>query len=166
MKRTAVYSGTFDPITNGHLDVLKKAAKQFDEVILAVAKATGKNTLFTDDERLDLCLKTTQNIPNINVKIYDGLTVEFCKREKASVMIRGLRAVSDFEYELQLALMNKKLDPNLDTIFFIPDHNYLYLSSSMVREIIRLGGKLNEFVPECVYLALLKKYNKGENYAE
>ncbi len=166
MKKTAVYSGTFDPITNGHLDVLKKASKQFDEVILAVAKATGKNTLFSDDERLDLCLETTKNIPNVKVKIYDGLTVEFCKKENASIMIRGLRAVSDFEYELQLALMNKKLDYNLDTIFFIPDHNYLYLSSSMVREIIRLGGKLDEFVPECVYEALLKKYNKGENDAE
>jgi pantetheine-phosphate adenylyltransferase len=165
MKRTAVYSGTFDPITNGHLDVLKKASKQFDEVILAVAKATGKNTLFTDDERLWLCKKTTENIANINVKIYDGLTVEFCKKEKASIMIRGLRAVSDFEYELQLALMNKKLDYNLDTIFFIPNHNYLYLSSSMVREIIRLGGKLDEFVPECVYEALLKKF-KGVDYGK
>ncbi len=166
MKRTAVYSGTFDPITNGHLDVLKKASKQFDEVILAVAKATGKKTLFSDEERLALCEKVTENISNVNVKIFDGLTVEFCKKEKASVMIRGLRAVSDFEYELQLALMNKKLDQNLDTIFFIPEHNYLYLSSSMVREIIRLGGKLDEFVPEYVYNALLKKYNNGENYAE
>ena len=109
--------------------------------------------------------KYAKNIANINVKIYDGLTVEFCKKEKASIMIRGLRAVSDFEYELQLALMNKKLDYNLDTIFFIPNHNYLYLSSSMVREIIRLGGKLDEFVPECVYEALLKKF-KGVDYGK
>jgi pantetheine-phosphate adenylyltransferase len=154
MKR-AIYPGTFDPITNGHIDVLEKAVKIFDEVILAVADYTGKNTIFSLEKRLELCRESLKtSFTQVKVVSFQGLVVDFADDVDASVMIRGLRAVSDFEYELSLALMNKKLNNRLDTVFFVPDNKYLYLSSTMVRQIVELGGNLKDMIPECVLNAL------------
>ncbi len=158
--KIAIYPGTFDPITNGHIDVLKKAIKIFDEVILAVSHDNAKNTIFNLDERVELCKKSTRNLSNVKVEKFEGLIVNFAKKLNASAMIRGLRAVSDFEYELSLALMNKELYSDVDTVFFVPDNKYLYLSSTMIRQVVRLGGDVKDLIPECVEQALLTKNKK------
>ena len=158
--KTAIYPGTFDPITNGHIDIIKKAARIFDKVILAVAEDTGKKIIFTVDEREELCRKATEGIEKIEVTRFDGLVVNFAKKVGAITMIRGLRAISDFEYELSQALMNEKLYSDIDTIFFVPDNKYLYLSSTMVRQVVSLGGNIKDLIPECVEEALLKKRSK------
>ncbi|MCF7794096.1 MAG: pantetheine-phosphate adenylyltransferase [Candidatus Cloacimonetes bacterium] len=163
MKR-AIYAGTFDPITNGHVDVLKKAAELFDEVILAVADHTGKDTIFDLDKRVELCKKSVLDMPKIKVMKFHGLVVNFAKRVKADAMIRGLRAVSDFEYELSQALMNKKMYQDIDTVFFVPSYRYLYLSSTIIREVHSLGGDVTDLIPNCVdeELKELRK-NKEKN---
>lgn len=158
--KIAIYPGTFDPITKGHIDILLKARDIFDKVYLAVAEVTGKNTLFTGKEREDLCKKATANIKNVTVERFDGLSVAFAKKHNAIAMIRGLRAVSDFEYELQIALMNKKLDSTINTIFLTPEAKHLYLSSSIMRQIVDLGAEPKDFLPKCVIKALKKKLNK------
>ena len=155
--KTAICPGTFDPIANGHIDVLKKASKVFDEIILAVAGDTGKKTFFSLEERLELCRKSTAHLPKIKVMKFTGLVVDFARKAGAVAMIRGLRAVSDFEYELSLALMNKKLHPEVETVFFVPDNKFLYLSSTMVRQIVDLGGSIKDLIPECVEQDLKKK---------
>jgi pantetheine-phosphate adenylyltransferase len=160
MKR-AIYAGTFDPITNGHLDVLKKAAKVFDEVILAVADFTGKDTIFGLNKRLELCRKSVCDVPEIKIMKFHGLVVDFAKKVEADAMIRGLRAVSDFEYELSQALMNKKLYPKIDTVFFVPDNKYLYLSSTMVRQVLQLGGEISDLIPSCVEEELKTWHDKN-----
>jgi len=158
--KKAIYPGTFDPITNGHLDILKKAAGLFQEVVLGVAVITGKETLFNLDERIELCKQATMDFNNIKVLGFDGLVVDFAKDIGAIAMIRGLRAISDFEYELSLALMNEKLYDRIDTIFFVPDNKYLYMSSSLVKQVVSLGGNLKDLIPECVEKALLNKFNQ------
>ena len=158
MNNIAIYPGTFDPITNGHIDILKKATNLFDQVILAVAEDSGKDNLFQAGERVELCKKAIKNIKQVEVVSFSGLVVEYARSIKAVAMIRGLRAVSDFEYELQLALMNRQLNPMIDTIFLIPDYKYFYLSSSLIKQIIKLGGDLKDFVPANVKQALLEKY--------
>lgn len=155
--KIAIYPGTFDPITNGHIDILTKAAGMFDIVILAVAVFSNKKTMFTTEERIQLCSQSVKDISNVEVDKFDGLVVDYAQTRGAHVMIRGLRAVSDFEYELQLALMNKRMNEDLTTVFFVPDYNYLYLNSSIVKQIITLGGNLADFVPECVKTAVLGK---------
>lgn len=143
----ALYPGTFDPITLGHINILEKAVKLFDEVILAVADYTGKDTNFPLEERLDLCRRSTLDIPNLQVVSFSGLVVDLAMKLECNTMIRGLRAVSDFEYELSLALMNKKMNPAIETVFLVPSLKYMYLSSSMVRQLADLKAPLEDFVP-------------------
>jgi pantetheine-phosphate adenylyltransferase len=153
----AIYPGTFDPITNGHLDILSRAAQLFEEVHVVVAVNVRKNTLFTLAERQELIRKCTTRLKNVHVSSFEGLTVDCLRRFGAEVVIRGLRAVSDFEYEFQMALMNKKLDPGCETVYLMPSEQYTYLNSSVIREIAALGGSVTEFVPAPVEILLLKK---------
>lgn len=159
MKR-AIYPGSFDPVTNGHLDVVERARKLFDEVIVAVAHNDEKLPLFSLEERLDLLRQTAGRIDNVRVAQFDGLLVEFARTEKASAVIRGLRAVSDFEFEFQMALMNRKLENEVETIFLMPKEDYTYLSSRLVKEIGRLGGDVSKFVPAIVSAALAEKFKR------
>jgi pantetheine-phosphate adenylyltransferase len=155
--RIAIYPGSFDPLTNGHLDVAQRAAKLFDRVIVAVAKNESKNPLFTLEEREALVKQAVAHLPNVRTDSFDGLLVEYVAARKAKAIVRGLRAVSDFEFEFQLALMNRKLDEHIETIFMMPKDTYTFLSSRIVKEIARLGGDVSSFVPAHVQTALLKK---------
>jgi pantetheine-phosphate adenylyltransferase len=155
--RTAIYPGSFDPLTNGHLDVVQRAAKLFDRVVVAVAKNEGKNPLFTDNERLAQVKQAVKHLPNVEADGFDGLLVDYVVSKKAQAIVRGLRAVSDFEFEFQLALMNRKLNENIETIFMMPKDTYTFLSSRIVKEIARLGGDVGAFVPAHVQIALIKK---------
>jgi len=157
--RRAIYPGSFDPVTNGHLDVIERARKLFDEVVVAVAHNDEKKPLFSLKERLDLLRETAGRIDNVRIAEFEGLLVEFAKAEKAGAVIRGLRAVSDFEFEFQMALMNRKLDAGVETIFLMPKEEYTYLSSRIVKEIARLGGNVSSFVPARVAKALSKKFS-------
>jgi pantetheine-phosphate adenylyltransferase len=159
--RTAIYPGSFDPVTNGHLDVLERALRLFDRVILAVAANERKNPLFTRDERQALVREAVATLPEghrVVVTTFDGLLVDFAELHRASALIRGLRAVSDFEFEFQLALMNRKLRPNVETLFLMPSESCTYLSSNIIKEIARLGGAVGQFVPAGVEQALRKKF--------
>ena len=152
--RTVIYPGSFDPLTNGHLDLVQRAAKLFDRVIVAVAKNDSKNPLFTLRERRTLVTKCVRHLPNVEVDSFDGLLVEYVEARSAQAIIRGLRAVSDFEFEFQLALMNRKLNERVETIFMMPKDTYTFLSSRIVKEIARLGGDVSAFVPTVVKTAL------------
>jgi pantetheine-phosphate adenylyltransferase len=155
--RTVIYPGSFDPLTNGHLDLIHRAAKLFDRVIVAVAKNESKNPLFTLSERLALVTKSIQDLPNVAADAFDGLLVDYVERCSGQAVIRGLRAVSDFEFEFQLALMNRKLNERIETIFMMPKDTYTFLSSRIVKEIARLGGDVSAFVPPQVQAALKDK---------
>jgi len=156
--RRAIYPGSFDPVTNGHLDVIERARKLFDEVIVAVAHNDEKQALFSLQERLDLLQETAAKIDKVQITQFDGLLVEFAAAQKATAVIRGLRAVSDFEFEFQMALMNRKLETSVETIFLMPKEEFTYLSSRLVKEIARLGGDVSSFVPPAVAKALGKKF--------
>src|SRR5258708_4596215 len=160
MKRTAIYPGSFDPLTNGHLDVIQRAAKLFDRVIVAVAENEGKQPLFTLTERVALVKQSVTKLPNVQTDSFDSLLVEYVVGQKAQAIVRGLRAVSDFEFEFQLALMNRKLDESIETIFMMPKDTYTFLSSRIVKEIARLGGDVSPFVPGHVEQALIRKLKK------
>ena len=160
--KKAIYPGTFNPITNGHLDVIRKAAQVFDEVVVAVASYTGKETMIDFEDRYRLCCDAVEKIPNVTAVKYNGLSVEFALKIGAQTMIRGLRAVSDFEYELSLAMMNQKLGSGMDTVFFLPDPKYLYLSSTMIRQVSELGASISDLVPASVEKYLLEYYRKKE----
>ena len=154
----AVYPGTFDPITNGHSDLVRRASKLFDQVTVAVAKNAGKQPICDVEERLSLAKHVLDGLHNVNVVTFDTLLVEFAKQQGATVVLRGLRAVSDFEYEFQLAGMNRQMAPEIETMFLTPAEKYTYISSSLVREIAKLGGDVSEFVHPAVKSALEKKF--------
>ena len=149
-EKVALYPGTFDPITNGHVDLVKRAAKIFDRVIVAVAAGVHKSPFFTVEQRFEAARDSLVGIDGVEVVIFDGLLVEEFRKRKVDVVIRGLRAVSDFEYELMIALMNRKLDPGFETVFLMPSEQYIYLHSSLVKEIHRLGGDVSCLVPASV----------------
>jgi pantetheine-phosphate adenylyltransferase len=157
--RRAIYPGSFDPVTNGHLDVIERARKLFDEVVVAVAHNDEKQPLFSLEERLELLRETAGRIDNVRIAEFKGLLVDFAKAGKAGAVIRGLRAVSDFEFEFQMALMNRKLEAGVETIFLMPKEEYTYLSSRIVKEIARLGGDVSSFVPARVAKALSRKFS-------
>jgi pantetheine-phosphate adenylyltransferase len=157
--RTAVYPGSFDPITNGHLDVIQRAAKLFDRVIVAVAKNESKNPFFSMSQRQDLCAQAVSHLPNVTVDAFTGLLVEYMEKVQGDAVVRGLRAVSDFEFEFQLALMNRKLNERVETIFMMPKDTYTFISSRLVKEIARLGGDVSSFVPRTVQEALANRLN-------
>jgi pantetheine-phosphate adenylyltransferase len=156
--RTVIYPGSFDPLTNGHLDVVKRAAKLFDRVVIAVAKNEGKHPTFTLEERRELVQQSVACLPNVEADTFDGLLVDYVVSKNAQAIVRGLRAVSDFEFEFQLALMNRKLNESIETIFMMPKDTYTFLSSRIVKEIARLGGNVTEFVPPHVQAALARKF--------
>lgn len=158
--RTVVYPGTFDPITNGHIDLVERACRLFDNVIVAVAASNRKNPLFTLDERVALAQETLAHVPNVTVCGFDILLVEFVRQQNAQAVLRGLRAVSDFEYEFQLANMNRALAPTMESIFLTPAEHLSYISSSIVREIAFLGGDVSKFVADPVKAALKIKFGK------
>ena len=157
MVRTAIYPGSFDPLTNGHLDVVQRAAKLFDRVVVAIAKSESKQPLFTLEERVEIAAQAVRPIKNVEADSFDCLLVEYVQRRSAQAIVRGLRAVSDFEFEFQLALMNRKLDERVETIFMMPKDTYTFLSSRIVKEIARLGGDVSAFVPAHVQAALAAK---------
>lgn len=154
MKTIAIYPGTFDPITNGHTDLIQRAARLFDRVIVAVAAVSGKKPVFTLEERVALAREVLAEINNVEVCGFDSLLVDFMQQKGATVILRGLRAVSDFEYEFQLASMNRNLNPDIETLFLTPAEQYTYISSSLVREIAGLGGDVSPFVHKKVVAAL------------
>lgn len=158
--RIAIYPGSFDPVTNGHLDVIQRAVTLFDAVLVAVADndQKHKSTLFEVETRIALLEEACAHLPTAQVLKMDGLLIDFAKRKNVIAIVRGLRAISDFEFEFQMALMNRKMEPNLETIFMMPKEEYTYISSRIVKEIARLGGNVRPFVPHCVVHALAKKF--------
>lgn len=158
MKR-AVYPGSFDPITFGHLDIIERSAKMVDELVIAVLRNSAKNSLFSLEERVNMIKEVTKNIPNVRVETFDGLLVDYMRQIDANIIVRGLRAVTDFEYELQIAQMNHVLNEEAETIFLITNLQYSYLSSSLVREIASYGGDITKLVPKQLIDRIYEKYN-------
>ena len=158
MKRI-VYPGTFDPIHNGHLDIARKAAELFDELILVVAVNQEKSPLFDDKERVELIKESLYDVKNAKVETFNGLVVDFVRSTDSVAIIRGLRHVSDFEFEFQMAMMNFNLNPNVKSLFMMPDEKYIHLNSTVIRDVARLGGDISDYVPKCVQNALYKRYN-------
>lgn len=158
MKRTAIYPGTFDPVTNGHIDLIKRGLRIFDEVIVAITTAQKKQPLFTVQERLKLITGAVRNFKNVRAEAFDGLLIEYVKARKGIAVIRGLRAVSDFEYELQMALMNRKLDLEIETVFMMPSEEYTFLTSTIIKEVASFGGSVKGLVPDIVEKALKEKF--------
>ena len=158
--RTVIYPGSFDPLTNGHLDVIQRAVKLFDKVIVAVAQNDSKNPLFDIHERVELVKQAISHLPQVEADSFDGLLVDYVESRSGQAVVRGLRAISDFEFEFQMALMNRKLNERVETIFMMPKDTYTFISSRIVKEIARLGGDVSSFVPAHVQTALKEKLSK------
>jgi pantetheine-phosphate adenylyltransferase len=146
----AIYPGSFDPVTNGHLDLIARAAKMFDHLVVGILRNSAKNPLFTVEERVSMLSEGTAEFGNVSVSTFDGLLVDFAREERAHAIVRGIRAISDYEYELQMALMNRRLAPDVETIFLMPDAKYSFVSSRLVKEVFRLGGSVEGLVPKFV----------------
>jgi pantetheine-phosphate adenylyltransferase len=147
---TAIYPGSFDPVTNGHLDLIQRGAKIFDRLIVAVLRNLEKQPLFAVNERVDMLREVTKTWPNVEVDVFEGLLMDYARQKNAQVILRGIRAISDYEYELQMALMNRKLEPRIETVFMMPAEAFSYLSSRLVREIAQLGGSVKDLVPPVI----------------
>ena len=160
-ERLAVYPGSFDPLTNGHVDIILRGSKLFDRIIVAMLVNPEKAPLFSADERVETAREVFRDHPNVEVDTFDGLLVGYARRKGASVIVRGLRAVSDFEYELQMALMNRRLYPDVETVFMMPGEAYTYLSSRLVKEVFALGGSISGLVPEIVEARLRQKQREA-----
>jgi pantetheine-phosphate adenylyltransferase len=158
--RTVIYPGSFDPLTNGHLDVIHRATKLFDRVIVAVAHSESKHPMFTLEARVEMVKEALRGWPNLEADSFEGLLIDYVERRSAQAVIRGLRAVSDFEFEFQMALMNRKLNERIETIFMMPKDTYTFLSSRIVKEIAQLGGDVSTFVPAHVQAALVEKFRQ------
>ena len=159
MKKKAIYPGTFDPITYGHLDIIQRSAEMVDELIVGVLTNKGKSPLFTPEVRVEMIKDAVKDIPNVKVLAFDGLLIEFAKKQKATIIIRGLRAVTDFEYELQMSQTNRVLSPEVDTIFLTTSLKWAYLSSSTVKEVAAFGGDISKFVPKKVAKQIIARYS-------
>lgn len=157
MGRCAVYPGSFDPVTYGHIDLIKRATHVFDEVIIAVANNIQKKALFDTQERLQMLRESTKGVKGIRIEVFDGLIIDFASRNNAPVLIRGLRMISDFEYELQMALTNRRLNEKIETVFLMPSEGYSFLSSTLIKEAASLGADVSSFVPEFVAQRLMEK---------
>ncbi|KUJ96780.1 MAG: pantetheine-phosphate adenylyltransferase [Desulfonauticus sp.] len=162
MEKIAIYPGTFDPLTNGHVSLVKRGLKIFDQIIVAVALHSPKKTLFSLEERIALAQEVFASCPRVKVEGFSGLLVDYVRKRKAVAILRGLRAVSDFEYEFQMALMNRKLSREIQTVFLMTDYKWLYISSTIIKEVASLGGDVHGLVPEVVEKALYKKYGKKD----
>src|SRR5215831_13476868 len=161
MSTLAVYPGSFDPLTNGHVDIIERGARLFDRIIVAILVNAEKSPLFTMAERVEIARKVFTDHPNVEVDTFDGLLVDYVARRQANVIVRGLRAVSDFEYEFQMALMNRQLAPSIETVFMMPAVKYSYISSRLTKEVFRLGGQVQGLVPELVEARLRDKAKVG-----
>ena len=159
MKKRAIYPGTFDPVTYGHLDIIHRSAKMVDELIVGVLNNKSKSPLFSPDERVEMLKEELKDMPNVKVIAFDGLLIDFARAQKAGFVIRGLRAVTDFEYELQMALTNRTLDPEIDTIFLTTSLKYAYISSSTVKEVAAFHGDISKFVPKRIVKKVEKRYS-------
>lgn len=157
----SIYPGTFDPITNGHLDIIERASELFTKIIVTVAVNFSKQPLFSEEERKDMIQKVTGHLDNVEIDSFKGLLVHYAEEKKAHVIIRGLRAISDFEYEFQMSLTNRKLNPKINTVFLMPNEKYSYLNSTLVRELAMYNANVEEFIPEYVLVKLKEKYRKA-----
>lgn len=161
MSKTVICPGSFDPVTLGHLDIIKRASKMFGKVYIAVLVNSSKTPSFSIEERIELLSDTVKGLDNVEIVSFEGLLAEYCRQHGVDAIVKGLRAVSDFDYEFQMAMANKKINPGLETIFLTADSDSMYLSSSMVREIGSMGGDISNFVPECVHDRIVKKLKKN-----
>lgn len=162
MQSTVICPGSFDPVTLGHIDIIRRASKMFDKVIVAVLVNLAKTPSFTIEERIGFLKKVVGDIENVEVVGFDGLLADYARERGATAVVKGLRAVSDFEYEFQMALTNKKLNPDLDTVFLTSDSQYMYLSSSIVRQVASLGGDISNFVPACIHEEVLSRFQRSK----
>ena len=157
--RICIYSGTFDPVTNGHMDIITRGAALFDKLIIGVAKDNYKKNLFQTEERIEILKEVTADLPNVEVEAFSGLLMDYCREKDACAVIRGLRAVSDFEYEMQMALMNKNINPNVETVFLMTSQQHSFISSSIIKDVASLGGSITGLVPPSVEQRIIAKYS-------